>query len=296
MSIHTIIQSNIYNLSDLTQILDSQGIHWKRLQKIPKLRTWGSGDAHCVVEAKMNGEIVIIYQKRPGESFIFQSEDWRFRNRSSTEGIALEGMEQIARKKEEEERQRKERERREEQGRQEQYKRLCEKMENTSAEADWHALAIELRQMKGYRNTTELANKCDSKCHELRASREVEEKRLQGIAKIAKEEGFRKLTEEQEEEREKQRLQELEKQAADALRRLDEEAAAKRQERNRPNIDSFSKPSSGGSLNDVIGKFHQQNALRKIMESLETLDRDTGLSLYSQKTLEDETIELTLRG
>jgi len=293
MSIHTTIESNIYNLSDLTQILDSQGIHWGRLQKIPKLRTWGSGVAHCVVEAKMNGEIVIIYQVRPGKPFVFQSEDWWFRNRSSTEEIALDGKRQVANKREEEERQREERQRREEQERQEQYKRLCEKMEKITAEEDWRTLAVELRQMKGYRNTTELANKCDNKHRELQATREAEGERLRGIAKIAKEAGLRKLAAEQEEEQEKQRLQEIEKQAADTLRRLEAETAAKRQERTKPTL---SEPSSSGSLDSVIGKFHQQNALRKIVESLETLDRDTGLSLYSQETLEDETIELTLRG
>ena len=292
MSVHTTITSNIHTLDDLTQILDSQGIPWEKTPIFYKFSI-SNKNALTGVIAQMNGESVLIFQDRPGSAFVFQSEGWWFRNRSSMEGITRNGKELVARKKEEEERQRKEQERREEQERQERYKRLCSKMENTSAEEDWQALAGELRQMKGYRNTTELANQCDNKYHELKANREAEEKRLQGIAKIAKEEGRRKLAEGQEEEREKQRLQELEKQAAETLRRLDAETAAKRQERTKP---TFSEPSSSGSLDSVIGKFHQQNALRKIMESLETLDRDTGLSLYSQETLEDETIELTLRG
>jgi hypothetical protein len=95
------------------------------------------------------------------------------------------------------------------------------------------------------------------------------------------------------EEQQKERQSGLQQQAADVLQRLEAERAAKRQERTKPTL---SEPPSGGSLDDVIGKFHQQNALRKIIESLETLDQDTGMYLYSQETLEDETIELTLRG
>ena len=153
----------------------------------------------------MNGESVLIYQDYPDSAFTFQSEGRVFRNRSSTAGIALDGMEQMTRK------------------------------------------------------------------------REKEEKHRQKVAH----------------EQQKERQLGLHQEAAEVLQRLEAERAAKRQERIKP---TFSEPSSSGSLDDVIGKFHQQNALRKIIESLETLDRNTGLSLYSQETLEDETIELTLRG
>ena len=156
----------------------------------------------------MKGEIVIIYQERPGEPFVFQSEREEFKDHSRTEGIALDGMEQVAHKKEEDKRQ-----------------------------------------------------------HQKVAHEQQKERQLG-----------------------------LHQQAADVLQRLEAERAAKRQERTKSNIDSFADSSSSGSLNDVVGKIHQQNALRKILESLETLDRDTGLYLYSQETLEDETIELTLRG
>jgi hypothetical protein len=202
MSIHTTIESNIYNLSDLTQILDSQGIPWERTPVTFK----GSNErAFCGVLARMNGESVLIYQDYPDSAFTFQSEGRVFRNRSSTAGIALDGMEQMTRK------------------------------------------------------------------------REKEEKHRQKVAH----------------EQQKERQLGLHQEAAEVLQRLEAERAAKRQERIKP---TFSEPSSSGSLDDVIGKFHQQNALRKIIESLETLDRNTGLSLYSQETLEDETIELTLRG
>ena len=287
MSTHTTIKSNIYHVNDLIRVLDEMGISWERLQRIPKWRTYSSGEAHCVIEAQMNGESVIIYQDSPGKPFVFQSQGASFRNHSNATGLALNSQEQIARKKEEE------RERREEQARQEQYKRLCEKMATTSTEEGWRTLALEFRQMKGYQNATDLANECEK--------RYQEEKRIREIAKIAKEEGIRKLAEEQDEKQEKQRLQELERQAADALQRLEAEKAAKRQERGKPTVSPPSHLDGGGAslpaaLDSVIGKLHQQNALRKILESLETLDRDTGLSLYSQDILEDETIELTLRG
>ena len=203
MSIHTTIESNIYNLSDLIQILDSQGIFWERTPVTYK----GSNErAYCGVVAQMNGEEVLIYQERPGSAFAFQSERRVFRNRSNMVGIALDAMDQIERRRVEE-----------------------------------------------------------------------EERQRQKIA----------------EEQQKVRLSGLQQQAADVLQRLEAGRAAKRQERHKQTL---SEPPSSGSLDNTIGKFHQQNALRKIIESLETLDRESGLSLYSQETLQDETIELTLRG
>jgi len=205
MSIHTTIESNIHNLSDLTHILDSQGIPWERTPVTFK----GSNErAFCGVLARMNGESVLIFQDYPDSAFVFQSEGRMFRNRASAVGIALDSMEHVARKREEEERQR-------------------------------QKIAVEQQK----------------------------ERQL----------GFHQ-------------------QAADVLQRLEAERATKRQKQNKLNPNSLSDSSSGGSFDDVIGKCHQQNALRKIIESLETLDRNTGLSLYSQETLEDETIELTLRG
>ena len=193
MSIHTTIESNIHHLDDLVQILDSQRIRWERT---PVTFKGGSKKAFCGVLAWINGEAVLIYQERPGEPFIFQSEEWFFRNKSNMETLALDGMEMVARKKREEKNQR----------------------------------------------------------------------------------------------------QGLQEQVAGVLQRMEAERVAKRQDRNKPNAGSSPEPPSSGSLKNAIGKFHQQNALHKIITSLETLDQEAGLSLYSQETLEDETIELILRG
>ncbi|MGL6193683.1 MAG: hypothetical protein ACRC2T_02535 [Thermoguttaceae bacterium] len=210
MSIHTTIQSNIRNLDDLIQVLDLQQIQWTRLERIPWLRTYSSGVVYCVVEAKMNGESVIIYQDHPGNPFVFQSEGRAFHNNSNAEWLALNGH------------------------------RLAE--------------AERLRQR-------------------------IEEERLREIAAG----------------REEKRQQGIQQQAVDVLKRMEAERMAKRQERNKPAPDEGEAPPPV-SLESMIGKLHQQNALRKILESLLLVDRDTGLSLYSQETLDDETIELTLRG
>ena len=114
--------------------------------------------------------------------------------------------------------------------------------------------------------------------------------------KLVEEENLRKIADKQERER----LQELQQRAADVLQRLEAEKAARRQEWNKPTAPPLASQCGTSpsfvSLESAIGKFHQQNALRKILDSFETLDQDTGLTLYSQETLEDETIELTLRG
>ena len=248
MSIHTIIESNIHNLDDLMQILESQGISWTRAPITLK----GSNEkAFCGVAAWINGEFVLIYQHHSGEPFVFQSEEYFFRNKSSTEALALNGMEMATRKKREKE---------------EEKTRRHEAEEKRQEEAKQHQKLAEEKQRR----------------------------------KLVEEERLRKLEEEQEE----QRLQELQQQAADVLQRLEAKKAAKQQERQKQNKPTVSpSPSQGGgsssssaSLESVIGKFHQQNALRKILDSLEALEQDTGLSLYSQETLEYETIELTLRG
>lgn len=144
-----------------------------------------------------------------------------------------------------------------------------------------------------------IANKKELEAH----NKEEEERRIREMEarRQAEEAEQRRINEESEsqrkaeEEYEKQRQAEIQFQVANVLQRLETERAAKRQERIKPNINQDDKPSSN-SLESSIGKIHQQNALRKILESLETLDHNTGLSLSTHETLEDETIELTLRG
>lgn len=61
------------------------------------------------------------------------------------------------------------------------YARLCKEAELTfrkedSTEADWRKLAKQLRAMNGYKNTAELAGKCENKTRVLKEQREAEER------------------------------------------------------------------------------------------------------------------------
>ena len=67
-------------------------------------------------------------------------------------------------------------ERREERERAERYQRLFEEAKRASTEEDWQKLAVQCRGMGGYKDTAELANKCDAKYRELKEQREEEER------------------------------------------------------------------------------------------------------------------------
>jgi len=58
---------------------------------------------------------------------------------------------------------------------QEQYDGLVQKMNNASTENEFQDLARQLRTMHGYKNTIELANKCDNQYQELKKERERRE-------------------------------------------------------------------------------------------------------------------------
>ena len=59
--------------------------------------------------------------------------------------------------------------------RQERYDRLVQEMDKASTEEKYQDLAQQLRTMRGYKNSIELANKCDNQYQELRKERECRE-------------------------------------------------------------------------------------------------------------------------
>jgi len=59
--------------------------------------------------------------------------------------------------------------------RQEQYERLVQEMDKAATEEDYQNLTRQLWAMNGYKNTTDLANKCDNKYQEIRKERELRE-------------------------------------------------------------------------------------------------------------------------
>ena len=88
-------------------------------------------------------------------------------------------------------------EHREEQKRREQYKRLGEEIIKASTAEDWQMLAMQFRKMDGYKNTAELAEKCDVRYRKLKERREEQEQREQyrrEANKASTEDDWRKLT------------------------------------------------------------------------------------------------------
>jgi len=61
--------------------------------------------------------------------------------------------------------------------RQEQYDKLVQKTNNASTENEFQDLTQQLREMRGFKDTTELANKCENKYQELKKERELKEKK-----------------------------------------------------------------------------------------------------------------------
>jgi serine/threonine protein kinase len=68
------------------------------------------------------------------------------------------------------------REHRTEQRRREQYKQLGEDIIKASTAEDWEILAAQFREMDGYRNTADLAEKCEARCRKLKERREEQER------------------------------------------------------------------------------------------------------------------------
>jgi len=58
---------------------------------------------------------------------------------------------------------------------QNEYDRLVQKTDNASTEKEYQDLARQLRAMSGFRNTAEIANKCDNRYQELKKERECRE-------------------------------------------------------------------------------------------------------------------------
>ena len=71
------------------------------------------------------------------------------------------------------------REHRAEQKRREQYKQLGEEIIKASTAEDWQTLARQFREMDGYRNTADLAEKCDARYRKLKERREKQERQEQ---------------------------------------------------------------------------------------------------------------------
>ena len=72
--------------------------------------------------------------------------------------------------------------------RQEQYDRLVQEMNKVLTEEEYRDFAQQLKAMKGYKNSVELANKCDNRYQELRKEREAREAEERAIEKKAREE------------------------------------------------------------------------------------------------------------
>ena len=87
-----------------------------------------------------------------------------------------------------------------EQKRQEQYQRLCEETKKAFTEEDWRKLAVQFREMNGYRNTVDLAGKCEDRHRKLKERREEQERQSQykqsgGGKKAPTDDAWRNLTE-----------------------------------------------------------------------------------------------------
>ena len=142
----------------------------------------------------------------------------------------------------------------------------------------------------------------------------LEQARVEAERQAREQERQRQIDEQnrrEEEERqqvvEEKRQSRLSKEAQDLLAKLDTEATKNARvepslprgadplprsissEQEKPAIDPE-------QLNRVIGKLHQQNARNKIIAKIEEMEDGHGLSLHSEKVLEDESIELVLRG
>jgi len=82
----------------------------------------------------------------------------------------------------------------------EQYKRLGEEIIKASTAEDWLTLAMQFREMDGYRNTADLAEKCDARYRKLKERREEQERReqyrrpVEDVKQASSEDDWRKLT------------------------------------------------------------------------------------------------------
>jgi hypothetical protein len=75
----------------------------------------------------------------------------------------------------------------------EQYLRLGEELKTATTEEDWQNLAKQFRKMSGYRNTAELAEKCDERCRKRRYNRLCQEAEQMFRKEDATEGDWRKL-------------------------------------------------------------------------------------------------------
>ncbi len=87
MSIHTLISSNITDFGALTAILDELGVSWRHETNF-YMKATGLPPAHAI-EAVIGNEKVWIFQVDEGDSFTFQSQGWRFRNKGAIEALAV---------------------------------------------------------------------------------------------------------------------------------------------------------------------------------------------------------------
>ena len=87
-----------------------------------------------------------------------------------------------------------------EQKRQEQYQRLCEATKKAFTEEDWRKLAVYFREMNGFRNTVDLAGKCEERYRKLKERREEQERQIQNkqpegeVKKTSTDDAWRNLT------------------------------------------------------------------------------------------------------
>jgi flagellar biosynthesis GTPase FlhF len=144
--------------------------------------------------------------------------------------------------------------------------------------------------------------------------RQEERSQVEAERQAREQERQRRIEEQRDrEEEERQRVVEeqrqirLSKEAQDLLAKLDTEAtnSARTHETSPHEVDSLPRPISFNQgkraadpeqLSRVIGKLHQQNARNKILSKIEEIEDGHGLFLHSEMLLEDESIELVLRG
>lgn len=261
MSVHTLIKAKITDGGDLTALLTASGIAWKNTVMYEKQRPFRK--CHRAIEIVVGGERIWISQLRPGEPFVFQSENARFATRQNQRAVA--------------------------------------ELASIGHDADWKKIRSEAERVKEeqrakHEEDLRIARQKRAESA-ARAAAALREKRLaeertsaEAAAKARKKEITAK-------EAEEKRQRDLDAEAASIVAALSvdnsrEESIAVPREDEGPAVETGAPTPE---LEALVNRLSQATAKAKVLEAAEELQHHFGLYIHAETVLDDQTIEITLR-
>ena len=279
MSIHSTIRSNITDFESLKGVLAEAGIAWHPIEMFFKEN---AAPVFIAIEARIGNDQVWISQDAPGKPFDFQSPGWNFRNRRDVKAVAIVTSAEELRQRREAQMSEREEEKQREVQRQNAQQRWQEEENQRRIEEE--------RREQETRRRIEAERLAQNKMQQRHVEKQpqVGESRHQPI------------------EPEKAR-QDTAAEAARLLAQLDAEASMARATRSAANssaprplaperTDQPQTPVDSQAIEGLVGRLHQQNAERKVMQKVDEIKQAYGISLQSAETLEDGARLLVLRG